>query len=208
MLGTYIRVTGNAARYLLFLLMDFFGPLARLVFGLFGIGGILGFLFMLIARFDHPRADVAMYALLASGLIGMTLMMQYDIVLTRMYYDRLNADLEDEDDEKIVVPWWKTMLNWLAVFALLAGSCMAANWYFGLALYHIKGIIVGAACWLVLGIALNVARWFYGLTRGVLAAAAGGTRKAVGSVASWAKKKAPVHKAAGPENNVVQFRKR
>lgn len=206
MLDTYIQATVGISRYLLLLFLEFFGPVARIVFGIFGVGGILSFLFVLIAMRDHPRADLMMYTLLASGLIGMTLLMQYEILLTRLYYDRLNADIEDDEEE--CVPMWRTALNWLALLALLAAFCTAANWWFGHVPYHIKGVIFGAAAWMVLGMALGVVRWFYRLTGGAPAAAAGAVRNVFGSMASWAKKKASVRKAARPENNVVQFRKR
>ncbi|HEX5338583.1 MAG TPA: hypothetical protein VFW53_09110 [Gallionella sp.] len=206
MLDTYIKAVVGIARFLLLLFMEFFGPVARIIFGIFGVGGILAFLFVLVGMRDHPRADLMMYSLLASGLIGMTLLMQYEILLARLYYDRLNADIEDDEEES--VPMWRTALNWLVLLALLAAFCTAANWWFGHVPYHIKGVIFGAAAWMVLGMAMGVVRWSYRLTGGVPAAAVSAVRNVFGSMVIWAKKKASVRKAARLENNVVQFRKR
>lgn len=134
MLDTYIRVTAGTARYLLYLLMEFFGPVVRIICWFLSLGGLFAFLIMLVAQSDHPFAQTGMYSVLAAGLLGTALLTYYEIALDRMYIDRLYSD--SDDDEVQDVPRWRPALNWFAVFVFLAAFCVVANWLYGLAQPH------------------------------------------------------------------------
>lgn len=207
MLDTYIKATAGTASYLFFILLQFMEPVVKIILRVFAVGGLIGFLFTLIAQPDHPFAKTGMFACLGFGLIATALLTSYDMLTDRMYYDRMYPDDEDEEGG---VSWWRTAINWLFVLALYAGFCAAAVWVYRFKPNGIEGLAVGFVWWVAAGVALGVVRWMWRKVSGVPGAVADQLRTTGGRVMGWMKKKNPVrkNKAAEPTSNVVQLRRR
>jgi hypothetical protein len=208
MLDTYIKATAGTASYLLFIMLEFFEPVVKIVLRLFAIGGLFAFIVMLLVQPDHPFAKTAMFAMLGFGLIATALVTSWDILTTRMFYDRMYPD--DEDDEEDGVSWWRTAINWLFVLALYAAFCVAAVWVYRFKPDGIEGLAVGFVWWVAAGVTLGVLRWMWRKVSGVPGVVADQLQTAGGRVRGWMKKNNPVrkNKAAEPTSNVVQLRRR
>lgn len=208
MLDTYIKATGGTASYLFFIVLEFFEPLVKIVLRFFAVGGLIAFLGMLIFQPDHPFAKTAMFASLGFGLIGTALLTSWDMLTTRMFYDRMYPD--DEYEEEDGVSWWRTAINWLFVAALFAAFCAAATWVYQFEPYRIEGLAVGFVWWVAAGVALGVVRWMWRKVNGVPGAVADQLQTTGERVRGWMKKQNPVrkNKAAEPTSNVVQIRRR
>lgn len=208
MFNTYIKATAGAASYLFFIVLQFCEPVVKIILRVLAVGGLIGFLFTLIAQPDHPFAKTGMFACLGFGLIATALLTSYDMLTDRMYYDRMYPDVEEEEGGG--TSWWRTAINWLLVLALFAGFCVAATWFYQFKPYRIEGLAVGFVWWVAAGVALGVVRWMWRRVSGVPGAVKEQLRTTEGRVRGWMKKKNPVrkHKAAEPTSNVVQLRRR
>jgi len=208
MLDTYIKATAGTASYLFFIVLEFFGPVVKIILRVVAFGGLLGFIISLVIQSDHPFATTGMYACLGFGLIATALLTSYDMLTDRMYYDRMYPN--DEEKEGGGTSWWRTAINWLLVLALFAGFCVTATWFYQFKPYRIEGLAVGFVWWVAAGVALGVVRWMWRKVSGVPGAVKEQLRTTEGRVRGWMKKKNPVHKnkAAEPMSNVVQIRRR
>lgn len=210
MLDIYIKATAGTASYLFFIVLEFFEPLVKIILRVFAVGGLIAFLGMLVFQPDHPFAKTAMFASLGFGLIGTALLTSWDMLLTRMFYDRMYPDDED-DDEEDGVSWWRVAINWLFVAALYAAFCVAAVWVYRFKPNGIEGLAVGFIWWVAAGVALGVLRWMWRRVSGVPGAVADQFLTIGGRVRGWMKRRIPQRKnknAAEPSSNVVQLRRR
>jgi len=204
MLDTYIKATAGTASYLFFIALEFFAPLVKIVLRLFAFGGLFAFILTLILQPDHPFAKTILFASLGFGLIGAALLTSWDMLLTRMFYDRMYPD-DEYDEKEDGVSWWRAAINWLFVLALYAVFCVAAVWVYRFKPNGIEGLAVGFVWWVAAGVALGVVRWMWRKVSGTEQ-----LRTTGGRVRGWMKKKNPIrkNKAAEPTSNVVQLRRR
>lgn len=172
MLDAYIKVTAGSARWFLFMGLMFVGPVVKVIAVCLMLGGLcgvaisgLGVLSTLggeISAADGEKYYGMLVIALLCGLAGTGLGVSYNIATDRMYFDRLDDGVDDEE-----VGLGKKLLNWLFVAALFVGFCYAVYFSYQLkgvpmnGLVGPKSILWGFVWFMAAGIVLGVGRWFY-----------------------------------------------
>lgn len=159
MLDTYIKSTAGTARWLWFNALMFFSPVVKGLLLLFAVGGLVAFLIGVVVQPDHPRAQTALFACLGFGLLGTGLLTTFNMMTERMYFDRMYPDDGELVEEG--ASWWRKLINWFFVLALLVGFVVAATYTYDFKKYGIENFAIGIVWWLGVGIALGVGRWVY-----------------------------------------------
>lgn len=202
MLDAYIKVMGGLAKWLLFIILEFIGPAVRIIGGFMSVGGLLAFIICLflwgVSETPQPDIKTVAFVMLGTGILGAALLVFYEILVGRMFLERI----DDENDEGEGIFWW----NWLGVVMLLAGASVA-SYYFHHLRNGIEALAVGFGWFLVTGIFIGVARWFYRM---------GGNAVSVVGIACLArirmviagKGKEPPHDGRDDVRVVVPFRRR
>lgn len=161
MLNMYLNATGGMVRWLLFIILEFVGPVIRIV-GLFmSIGGLFVFIYCLVTHVSdsYPWGQKVTYIGLGMGLVGSAILTMYQIAESRLFMELLYGNEEDDEESSV----WLKLRNGLALLALYAGVSVASYHYYHL-VNGVEAMAVGF-CWFQgVGMVLGACRWLYNLS--------------------------------------------
>lgn len=165
MFNMYIKTTAGIMKWLFFIALNLVGPFVRGIGVFLAVGGGAAFLFMLwmgLGRtgFDAGVKDLsvlhAMFIGLGLALVGMAMIIYYQITVDRMLINRLYPD-EEQDDGVSRLMWLR---NWFGVLVMFVGFSFAAHYRYP-SLFAFYWPVIGFVWWLVVGVILGMCRLFH-----------------------------------------------
>lgn len=212
--NTYIKASSGIVKWLFFIAMNLMGPLVRGMGVLYVIGGGLGFIIFLWSGFRGGFDSAvngfstlnATFLSFGLAMLGMAMIIYYEITVDRMFINRLYPDEDQDDDVSRLV----RLRNWFGLLVLFVGFSFAAYYRYP-SLLAIDWPVIGFIWWLVVGNILGVCRWLYRQgtdAMGVIMELVSKVRSGLVSKSALDKEVRMAAKVFADENKVVQLHKK